>query len=100
MAVQAAFNPSYGTGVTVAPGVASASSNVGFGSKALVITNLSPTVVSYVRVAEGETTATTADYPVLPNSQIVLSKAWADATVAYIAPAGGGSLHIMGGEGY
>ena len=100
MAVQAAFNPAYGTGITVAPGVASSSSAVGFGNKALVITNLSATVVSYVRVAAGATTATTADYPVLPNAQIVLSKDGDHDTVAYIAPAGGGSIHIMGGEGY
>jgi hypothetical protein len=100
MAVQAAFNPSYGTGITVSPGVTSSSSTVGFGSKALVITNLSSAVVSYVRVSVGSSTATTADYPVLPNSQIVLSKAGDSDTVAYIAPSGGGSLHIMGGEGY
>jgi uncharacterized cupin superfamily protein len=100
MAVQAAFNPAYGSGVTVSPGVASASSTVGGGSKALVITNLSSTVVAYVRVGEGSATATTADYPVLPSTQIVLSKAQDQNVVAYIAPAGGGSLHIMAGEGY
>lgn len=100
MSVQAAFNPAYGSGITVAPGVASASSTIGAGSKALVITNLSSTVVSYVRVGEGSQTASAADYPVLPSTQIVLSKAQDQGTVAYIAPAGGGSLHIMAGEGY
>jgi hypothetical protein len=100
MAVQAAFNPAYGSGVTVTPGAESASSTVGLGNKALVVTNLSATVVSYVRVGKGETTATTADYPVLPSSQIALSKDGDHDTVAYMAPAGGGSLHIMGGEGY
>jgi hypothetical protein len=100
MSVQAAFNPTYGSGVTVSPGVASASSTIGFGAKALVITNLSSTVVSYVRVGEGAQTATAADYPVLPSTQIVLSKAQDQNTVAYIAPAGGGSIHIMAGEGY
>jgi len=100
MSVQAAFNPAYGTGTTVAPGVASASSTIGVGSKALVITNLSTTVLSYIRVGTGSTTATTADYPVLPNTQIVVSKAQDQNTVAYIAPAGGGSIHILAGEGY
>lgn len=100
MSVQAAFNPAYGTGVTVAPGVASASSTIGLGSKALVITNLSASVVSYVRVGAGSTTATTADYPVLPSTQIALSKAQDQNTVAYITASGTGSIHIMAGEGY
>jgi hypothetical protein len=51
-------------------------------------------------VGTGSTTATTADYPVLPNTQIVVSKAQDQNTVAYIAPAGGGSIHILAGEGY
>jgi hypothetical protein len=100
MSVQAAFNPAYGTGITVAPTGTSASSTIGVGSKSLVITNLSTTVLSYIRVGTGSTTATTADYPVLPNTQIVVSKAQDQNTVAYIAPAGGGSIHILAGEGY
>jgi hypothetical protein len=100
MSVQAAFNPAYGSGVIVSPGAASASSTIGLGSKALVITNLSSTVLSYIRVGEGSQTATTADYPVLPYTQIVVSKAQDQNTVAYIAPGGGGSIHIMAGEGY
>jgi hypothetical protein len=100
MAVQAAFNPAYGSGVTVAPGVASASSTIGLGNKALVITNLSASVVSYVRVGNNPLTATIADYTVPPNTQIALSKDGQHDTIAYIAPAGGGSLHIMSGEGY
>ena len=100
MSVQSAFNPAYGTGITVAPGVASASSTYGVGSKALVITNLSASVLTYVRVGTGSTTATTADYPVLGGTQITLAKAQDQNTVAYIAPAGGGSIHILAGEGY
>lgn len=100
MSVQSAFNPAYGTGITVSPGTVSASSTIGQGSKALVITNLSTTVTSYVRVGSGSQTATTADYPVLPSTQITLAKAQDQGTVAYIAPASGGSIHIMSGEGY
>jgi hypothetical protein len=100
MSVQAAFNPAYGTGVTVAPTNTSASSTLGVGTKALVITNLSANVVSYVRVGAGSTTATTADYPILPSTQITLSKAQDDDTVAYITASSTGSLHIMAGEGY
>jgi hypothetical protein len=100
MSVQAAFNPAYGTGVTVAPTNTSASSTLGVGTKALVITNLSTTITSYVRVGTGSTTATTADYPVLPSTQITLSKAQDQNTVAYVTAASTGSIHIMAGEGY
>lgn len=99
MSVQAAFSPTYGSGVTVAPGVASASSTVGFGAKALVITNLGSVTV-YVRVGEGSQTATTADYPVLAATQVTISKAQDQNTVAYITASGTGSVHIMAGEGY
>jgi hypothetical protein len=75
MSVQAAFNPAYGTGITVAPTNTSASSTIGVGSKSLVLTNLGSLTI-YVRVGTGSTTATTADYP------------------------GTGSIHIMAGEGY
>jgi len=100
MSVQAAFNPAYGTGVTVAPTNTSASSTLGVGAKALVITNLSANVVSYVRVGTGSATATTADYPVLPSTQITLSKGQDNDTVAYVTAASTGSIHIMAGEGY
>jgi hypothetical protein len=100
MAIQASFGPSYGTGVTVSPTTSSASSTLGLGSKSLVITNLSATVASYVRVGTGSTTATTADYVVLPSSQVSISKDQDANTVAYITASGTGSLHIMAGEGY
>ena len=100
MSVQATFGPAYGTGVTVAPGVASASSTLGRGSKSIVLTNLSATITAYVRIGTGATTATTADYPVLPNTQVTISKDQDANTVAYITSSGTGSLHIMAGEGY
>jgi hypothetical protein len=100
MAVQASFEPNYTRGITVAPGTASASSVIGFGSKALVFTNLSPTVISYIRVGNAGITASTADYPLLPNSQISVSKCQDDTHVAYITSSGTGSIHIIPGEGY
>jgi hypothetical protein len=78
------FAPIYGTGVVVAPGVASAFSTLPIESQGVVI---------------GTQVATTADYPVLPSTQVSLSKALKDQTVAYIAPAGGGSIHIIAGRG-
>jgi hypothetical protein len=54
----------------------------------------------YVRVGTGSTTATTADYPVLAATQVTVSKAQDQNTVAYITASGTGSIHIMAGEGY
>ncbi len=99
MAVDARFAPSYGKGIIVAPGVASAQSAIGFGSKTISFTNLTA-VLTYVRISKGDSTATTADYPILPNAQRWVSKDQDAGTVSYIAPAGGGSLHIMPGEGF
>ena len=100
MSIQASFAPAYGTGVTVAPTTVSASSTLGLGSKSLVITNLSASVPSYVRVGTSSATATTADYPVLPGTQVSISKAQDANVVAYITASSTGSLHIMAGEGY
>jgi hypothetical protein len=43
MATEQPFSPSYGSGVTVSPGVASAASAVGYGNKNLVLTNTGAT---------------------------------------------------------
>ena len=93
------FQPSYGTGITVSPTGTSASSTIGSGADNIVITNLSSSVTAYVRVGEGAQTATAADYPVLPSTQISLSKARYEATVAYITGGSTGSLHIIPGRG-
>lgn len=99
MAVQATFDPAYGSGITVAPTNTSASSTLGRGSKSLVLTNLGSVTV-YVRVGEMSATATVADYPVLSGTQVSISKPQDGAVVAYITASGTGSLHIMAGEGY
>lgn len=99
MSVHARFAPSYNTAVTVAPGAASASSTIGKGSKTICFTNLSA-VLTYVRISFGASTASVADYPILPNAQRWVSKPQDADTVSYIAPAGGASLHIMPGEGF
>ena len=93
------FQPSYGNGITVAPTGTSASSTLGVGSQNVVVTNLSSSVTSYVRIGTGAQTATTADYPVLPSTQISLSKDRTDNTVAYITGGSTGSLHIIAGRG-
>lgn len=100
MAVQASFEPVYQTGITVSPTTSSASSAIGFGSKNLVVTNLSLSVVAYIRVGVAGITASTADYPLLPSTQVSLGKCQDDTTVAYITSSGTGSVHIIPGEGY
>lgn len=99
MAVEARFAPSYGKAVTVAPGAASASSNIGLGSKTICFTNLSA-VQTYVRISKGAASASIADHALLPSQQIWISKDQDADTVSYIAPAGSASLHIMPGEGF
>lgn len=99
MAIDATFAPSYTKGVTVAPGVASASTTIGAGSKSLCLTNLS-TVVCYVRVSNVAASAAAADYPVPPNAQVSISKPQDDGIVSYITTAGVASLHIIPGEGF
>ena len=93
------FQPAYGGGITVAPDGTSASSTLGEGAFNVVVTNLSSSVISYVRIGKGAQTATTADYPVLPSTQVSLSKGKSDDTVAYITGGSTGSLHIIAGRG-
>lgn len=92
------FQPNYGSGVTVAPTASSASSSLGNGSENVTLTNLGSVTV-YVRIGTGTQTATTADYPVLAGTQVSLSKARSDTTVAYVTASGTGSLHIIAGRG-
>jgi len=93
------FDPAYGRGFTVSPGVASASSNIPVNTTSLCITSRNA-IECFVRVGPAGTTASTADYLVPPNGQVTIAKFRDHDTIAYIAPAGGGSLHIMPGEGF
>lgn len=100
MSVLNTFNPSYGRGIVVAPGAASAQSTIGVGSKTLVLTNLG-VETCYIRVGRGTITASNADYPVLAGTQLSISKDQDDTVVAYIsASATATSLHILPGEGW
>jgi len=93
------FCPAYGTGVTVAPGAISAYSTLTGAGPSIVLTNLSDSVTAYIRTGVDSAVATTADYPVLPNTQVSLSKGRFENVVAYITASGTGSLHIMSGKG-
>jgi hypothetical protein len=93
------FDPAYGRGFTVAPGVASNRSTIPVNTTSLCLTSRN-SVECYVRIGSGTIAATTADYLVPPNGQVTIAKFRDHDTIAYIAPAGGGSLHILPGEGF
>lgn len=94
------FNPAYGKGKTVAPGVASARTEIdALGqNEMLALTNLS-SVTCYVRTGNSSCVATTADYPVPPNSQVSITKFENDTHLAYITGSGTSSLHVIPGRG-
>jgi hypothetical protein len=99
MAVRAPIQPTYGRGQIVSAGAASANVAIDAQAKQVILTNQSVNPI-YVRVGAGTQTATTADYPVPPNSQVVISKGDGDNNLAHIAPAGASTLHLMTGEGF
>lgn len=99
MADSATFAPAFGQGQTVAPGVASASVVCGLNSRNLCLTNLG-TFVCYVRASLGASTATIADYPVSPGSQVSITKSQGSDIVSFISPGGTTSLHIIPGDGF
>lgn len=99
MTTQQPFCPHYGSGVTVSVTSTSAQTTLPTGTSSVCITSKN-TVLCYVRVGVSGVVATTADYPVPPNQQVVLTRDLDHTTIACIAPAGGGDLHIMVGSGY
>jgi hypothetical protein len=87
------FAPAYGQAIAVTPGAASANSVLGKNVTSLCITSRN-SVECFVRIGTG------AGYLVPPNGQVSISKFLDYDRIAYIAPAGGGSLHIIPGEGF
>ena len=97
MALEYTFNPAYGRGITVSPVSSSARSEIGKGSKSIVVSNLG-TDECYVRTGDSSVTATSADYVVLPSQQVSLTKFQDDTHIAYLSTSGT-TLHIIPGEG-
>lgn len=94
------FAPAYTQGIAVSPGAVSANSVIPRMTTSLCITSRN-SVECFVRVGTGVgLAATTADYLVPPNGQVTISKFADYDRIAYIAPATGGSLHIIPGEGF
>ena len=94
--------PSYGKGVLIVATIANATTTVLQQAKQLCLTNIGTQLI-YVRCSfpTDTTAASAADYPVLPNSQQIISKTQEQTLVSFIAPGGAGSsLHIQECEGY
>lgn len=92
------FSPSYGRGITVAPGAASASTDVAGNSQTLCLTNLGANVC-YVRMSDVAVAATTADYPIPGGAQVTITKPREYDLLTHISAAGT-TLHIIPGEGF
>ena len=94
------FGPAYGQGVVVASvTTTSAASAIGVGSKSLVVTNTGAASVFFRTDLTGAV-ATSADYILLPLTQVSISKPQDHTHIAYLTGAGTSSLHIIPGEGF
>lgn len=97
MSVINQFSQRLGSNQVVSPAAVSASVDVNPQDKAVRLVN-SGANICYVRIGGGAQTATTADVPVRPLSEIIIRKSDGADTVAYIS-ALGTTLNIATGEG-
>lgn len=96
-----AFNPQAGANQIVTAGVASAEISINPQSLSVRVVNTSANI-AHVRLGTSNMTvqATTADTPILGNSEIILTKAFGQDVLAYIRGAGSDStLQIQTGQG-
>jgi len=98
MSVLAPINPAYTQGQTVAAAAVAASVSVNKAAKQIAVTNLGNNV-AYVRTGTGAIAAATSDMPVLPGTQVTLTKGDNQETFSYISAAGT-TLHVIPGEGW
>jgi hypothetical protein len=98
MTARAPFSPHFGVAQTVAVTTASQSITIGRENKNLCLSNTG-TAVCYVRTGAGAQVATAADYAVLPNSQVVITKDHDSDQLGVIGVAVT-TLHVIPGEGW
>lgn len=98
MAALQRFTPHYNSGQTVTAG-ASQQLTIDDNALSVCVTNIGTTNTAYVRVGSGTFTASAADYPILPNTQKVITKSFGDDKIAIYAAAGT-SIHVIDGEGF
>jgi hypothetical protein len=97
MAIDYAFNPTYGSTQTLTAGVASSSATLQPGTKNIRVANTGANI-AYFRIGKGSVTATTSDCFILPNTIEIFTKDNDDSVFAHISPAGS-TLVITLGEG-
>jgi hypothetical protein len=99
MNIQEPFTPLYGSGVTVSAIATSANVAIEKDAQSVCITNTGSNI-AYIKTSVVNTaTATTADYPILPFCQAIITKQSGQGFLAYIS-ADGTSLHVMMGGGF
>lgn len=98
MTARAPFSPSFGAAQTLTVTTASQSVVIGQGIKNLCLSNTG-SAVCYVRAGTGAQNATIADYAVLPNSQVVITKDHGADQMGVIGAAAT-TLHVIPGEGW
>lgn len=97
MTVRAPFQGQRGANKVLTPAAGSASTAISVGTKSVRLVNVGANIC-HVRIGQGAQTATTADTPIRAGSEIVLTKADDDDTLAHISAAGT-TLHAQTGEG-
>lgn len=97
MTVRAPFQGINGANQVLTSGAASASVAINAVSKSVRLVNAGSNIC-YVRIGLGSQTATVSDFPVLPNSAVVVQKADGDNTLSHISAAGT-TLNVQPGEG-
>jgi len=107
MSILAPFSPQAGSTVTVAASGTAQDVQINPESKQIMVTNVGTQVVFVRLKLAGETAvATDTDAPVLPNSQVVLTKAGkgprdGHSLLSVVAPGGAGStVYVTSGEGW
>lgn len=90
------FDPDRGANQVLTAGATSLNTALNTGSPSVRICNISANI-AHVRIGIGAQTATTADVPIPPTSQVILRKDDAENNIGYIS-ASGATLHVQTGR--
>ena len=96
-----AFGPTWGKGQTIAASTSTANVVIDASGKQenLVVTNKDASILVYVATGSSSVTASTADYLVLPGTQVTMSKNLDHTHFATISASGTPSIHVIPGRG-
>lgn len=97
MTVRGPFNPDRGANAALAPNNGSAGAAIRADAKSYRVVNPSATIC-FVRTGQGSQTASAADTPVRPTSDVVLAKGDGDDNVA-VYSTGNITVYVQTGEG-